>query len=176
MIETSMKSEYNRIWIVQFMVSGMRFALKVEDTREVVHMAELMAPPGLPSFLSGFIAIEGQAVPVVSLSILMGSSAQPIGIYTPLIILKSKKTPMAFIAETVLNIEPVDQDHLYPLDDETIFNQCVSLSGKNSSGDTFYLLSLDRILLAREKKKILEFQAILQSRLDDLTMKETTDE
>lgn len=175
MVETSMKSEYDRAWIVQFTVSGTCFALKVEDTQEVVHMAELLTPPGLPSFLSGFITIEGQAIPVVSLAVLMGSSAQSIGIYTPLVILKNKKTPMAFIVEAILNIEPVDQDHLYPLEDETIFNQCVSLSGKNSSGNTFYLLSPDRILLAREKKRILEFQAILQSRLDDLTVREATD-
>jgi chemotaxis signal transduction protein len=158
------------------MVSGMLFALKAEDTQEVVHMAELVTPPGLPSFLSGFITIEGQAIPVISLSTLMGSFEQPIGIYTPLIILKNKKIPMAFMVEAILNIEPVEEDHLHPLEDETIFNQCVSLSGKNSAGNTFYLLSVDRILLAREKKRVLEFQVILQSRLDDLTVKEATDE
>ena len=176
MIGTDTKSEYNRIWIVQFMVSGKLFALKTDDTQEVAHMAELMTPPGLPSFLSGFITIEGQAIPVLALSILTGASEQPIGLYTPIVILKNKKIPMAFIVEAILNVEPVDQDHLYPLDDETIFNQCVSLSGKNSDGNTFYLLSPDRVLLAQEKKRVLEFQAILQNRLDDLTLKEATDE
>lgn len=176
MIETDTKSEDTRIWIVQFMVSGMLFALKTDDTQEVVHMAELLKPPGLPSFLSGFITIEGQAIPVIALSILTGTCEQPIGLYTPIVILKNKKTPMAFMAEAILNVEPVEQDHLYPLDDETIFNRCVSLSGKNSDGNSFYLLSVDRILLAQEKKRILEFQAILQGRLDDLTLKEATDE
>lgn len=175
MVETDTKSE-NRIWIIQFMVSGTLFALKTDDIQEIAHMAELLKPPGLPSFLSGFITIEGQAIPVVDLSILMGASEQPIGLYTPIVILKDKKTPMAFMVEAILNVSPVEQDHLYPLDDETIFNQCVSLSGKNSDGDSFYLLSADRILLAQEKKRILEFQAILQSRLDDLTIKEAADE
>ncbi|MFH1156609.1 MAG: chemotaxis protein CheW [Pseudomonadota bacterium] len=176
MSENFKREEPSRLWIVQFYVSGPLFALRAEDIKEVVHMAELLKPPGLPSFLAGFIVIEGQAVPVVALSVLFGSSKLLIDLYTPLVILKGKKTPVALIVESVINVEPIEEAQLYPLDDGTIFNQCVSKSGKNRDGQTFYLLSPDRLLLAQEEQRIAEFQVITQKRLTKLALEETVDE
>ncbi|MBU0991855.1 MAG: chemotaxis protein CheW [Proteobacteria bacterium] len=61
-------------------------------------MAELLKPLGLPTFLSGFINIEGQAIPVIALSILIGSAEQSIEMYTPLIILENEEISMALIS------------------------------------------------------------------------------
>lgn len=175
MIAPSKKKEHTRMWIFQFQVSDTIFGLEVEDTKEVVHMAELIIPPGLPSFLSGFVNIEGQAIPVVALSILMGFPEQSIEMYTPLVIMGKEQTIAALIVEKVLKVEPIEGNQLYPLDDESIFNQCVSKSGKNSDGDVFYLLSPERILLAQEQQMMTEFQAMAQKRLDALQTEDAVD-
>jgi purine-binding chemotaxis protein CheW len=168
-LTTQQETEQNKTWLIQFQVSGMVFALTLEDTKEVVHMAELITPPGLPSFINGFVNIEGTAIPVVSLASLMGFPRPAIELYTPLVIAAVKPAGVAFIVDKVLGIESVQKAAMNLLDDDAIFNQCVSRSGKNRHEDTFYLLSLKRILMAQEKKKMTEFQATAQKRLDDLT-------
>ncbi len=162
------QTEHNKTRLVQFQVSDMVFALALKDTKEVIHMPELISPPGLPSFINGFVNIEGAAIPVVSLASLMGLPSPAIELYTPLVITVIKSGWLAFIVDKVLGIESIEKGSLYLLDDEAVFNRCVSRSGKNSRGDTFYLLSLERILMAQEKKKITEFQEEAQKRIDDL--------
>ena len=161
-------TEQKKTWLVQFQISDALFALYLENIRELIHMAELIVPPGLPSFINGFVNIDGMAIPVVSLAVLMGLPVPGIALYTPLVITHMKPTGVAFIVDKVLSIENIKNNCLYPLDDNMIFNQCVSKSGQNSHGDTFHLLSLERILVAQEKKTIMEFQATEQKRLNEL--------
>ena len=169
------KKEQNSQRILQFRISDTIFGLSVADTKEVVHMAELIKPPGIPSFLSGFINIEGQVIPVVVLSILIGLPEPSIEMYTPLVIVKNETAHIALMVEKVLNIESIGEEQLFPLDDESIFNQCVSKSGKNNDGDTFYLLSPERILLAQEQQMIAAFQEMAQKRLDALQTEDAVD-
>ena len=170
MAATSRNGQTPRIWIFQFQLSGTIFGLKVSDTREVVHMAELVKPPGLPSFLIGFVNVEGLAVPVVSLSNLFGLVDDRIYLYTPLVIVRNKQKPMAFIVEKALRVVSMEESRLYPVDDELIFSQCVSRYGEDKDGQKFYLLSPERVLLAQEQQKMSEFQGVAQKRLDALDM------
>ena len=83
----------DRLPLFLFRAADRTFALKAVDIQEVVHMAELITPPGRPSFLAGFVPIDGRAVPVVELSTLLGFPAQPIGMYTPLVVVKGEPVP-----------------------------------------------------------------------------------
>lgn len=168
MAESRKETVSGRQEVLLFTASDKIFGLQVADIREVIHMAELITPPGRPSFLSGFITIDGHALPVVDLSLLLGFSVQPIGMYTPLVIVKEEKFAVALIVGKVLGLETIEERRIYPLDDASIFNQCIANSGKNASGDTYYLLSPEKIMLARERQVAMEFQEMVQKRLDNL--------
>jgi purine-binding chemotaxis protein CheW len=163
---------FGRQRLFLFTAADKIFGLNVADIREVIHMAERITPPGRPSFLSGFINIEGNALPVVDLALLLGFAGQLIEMYTPLVILKSKKFPAALIVGKVIGFETIESRWIYPLDDGPIFNQCVSNSGKNASGDTFYLLAPEKIMLAQERQVTIEFQVMVQKRINNLKTKD----
>ena len=172
MNQSNTEKAFSRQWIVQFRVSGILFALDVKDTTEILHMAELLTPPGIPSFLNGFINIEGKAIPVVDFSTLMGFPRQSVHRYTPLVIIGKADAPCALIVEEVLKVEALDNNRLNPLDDDSVFNQCVSMSGRNQNEEIFYILKPERILLAQEKIRMAEFQALAQKRLNKLQEKD----
>ena len=158
--------------IFLFKVADQIFGLSVGDVGEVIHMAELIAPPGRPAFLSGFVNMDGQAIAVVDLAVLLGFSAPPIQLYTPLVIMNSNKFPVALIVARVLGLEPISGQRMTPLDDASIFNRCVTSSGKTENGDAFYLLSPEKIMLTQERQLADEFQKMVQKRLDSLKTKD----
>lgn len=155
----------NRQEIFLFHTAGKLFGLKAGDVRKVIHMPELIVPPGMPSFLGGFINIEGDLLPVVHLSVLLGFSKQPIEMYTPLVILKKRQGPLVLIISRVAGLETVDTQRISSLDDTSIFNQCVTSSGQTLVEETFHLLSPERIMLAKEQQVAKEFQEMAQKRL-----------
>ena len=53
--------------LLVFHLSGLNCAFPLEAVREVVPMASLSSPPGLPSGLLGFLDLRGTAIPIVRL-------------------------------------------------------------------------------------------------------------
>ncbi len=147
------------------------FALTTDRVAQIIYMARLMEPPGLPSFCPGFLNLRGKAVPVVNLAVLMQFPDVPVDLYTPLVIVKTDKIPLALLVEKVVDVITVNMEQICPLENHGVFNQCVSGTGKNNDGNTFHLLSPEQILLAREKQRMVEFKDILQTRLDDPGLK-----
>ena len=62
--------------LLVFHTSGLSCAFPLEAVREIVPMARLSSPPGLPSGLEGFLDLRGIAVPIVRLDRLFDLPAQ----------------------------------------------------------------------------------------------------
>src|ERR1700684_3566025 len=84
-----------------FHSSGLDCAFSLEAVREIVPMATLSSPPGLPSGLAGFLDLRGNAVPIILLDRLFGLREQPPGLHTPLIVLHGELGPIGILVESV---------------------------------------------------------------------------
>src|SRR4051812_6590060 len=69
--------------LVVFHLAGQAYALELGAVQEIVLMAALSRPPGLPSMLEGFLNLAGTAIPVVRLDRLFRLPEQMPGMFTP---------------------------------------------------------------------------------------------
>ncbi len=153
--------------LLLFRVEEQAFALAVEEVKEILHMAELYVPPGLPAFMEGFIDIGGDAVPVLSITRLFFGSPSPRELYTPLVVFKTSSGPWGLPVDTVDGLFSVPGESLMPVKEENIFNKCVSAVFEIKDRKN-YLLSPRRLLMEQEEKKAGEFLHIARERLAEL--------
>lgn len=161
--------------------AGHYLSFRTRDVREIVHMAELIVTPGLPSFIEGFLNFEGQAAAVLSLSRLFFGSAPGKHLYTPLVILETSPFLTAVLADNVTEIAAVPQNRLMPVKEEDIFNRSITavftskLPAGNQTGaqtgiqktdQSVYLVSPNRLLMEEEKARVKEFQDTARRRLE----------
>jgi purine-binding chemotaxis protein CheW len=150
-----------------FHLAEQAYALPLRAVQEVVPLASLSQPPGLPSVLAGFLNLGGTAVAVVRLDRLFGLPDQPVGLYTPLLILRQVDPPIALLVDRVSEILTIPQEAILPLRENHSFNDCAE--GVATVGArVILLLSAQRILLDKEQQCLAEFQDREQARLREL--------
>lgn len=153
--------------LLVFRLSGEACAFPVKSVREIVHMARLSRPPGLPSILEGFLNLRGAAVPVLRLDRLFHLPERTPGLYTPLLILRGPDAPLALTVDAVSEVLSVSEEDLLPVREADLFNGCVGAEAV-LNGRVVHLLSPERLLLEQERRRIAEFQAVAQQRLLEL--------
>jgi purine-binding chemotaxis protein CheW len=152
---------------VAFRLAEQVYGLPVDFVREILPLAWLSQPPGMPAVLAGFLNLRGVAVPVVRLACLLGLTEQPPGLYTPLIHVWCHDTSVALLVDAVLGVLPLDESAIVPLQQNRCFNNCAV--GLATSGQTnIVLLSQDRLLREEERIRLGELAAIEQTRLAKL--------
>ena len=153
--------------VLVFQLPGAVCALPLAAIREIVPMALLSRPPGLPSLLEGFLNRGGTAVPGVRLSRLFDLPELVPALYTPLLILRTSEDRIALLVERVRGIVAVSPDDIRAGHDGDTFNDCVE--GEITVGETIvHLLSPERLFVEKERQCLAELQAIEQDRLRDL--------
>ncbi len=93
--------------LLVFHSSGLDCAFPLEAVREIVPMARLSSPPGLPSGLAGFLDLRGTAIPIVRLDRLFDLPEQQPGLHTPMIVLRGVLGPIGILVDSVRGIVPV---------------------------------------------------------------------
>lgn len=154
-----------RRFLLVFQLADRFAALPLEYVDRIAPMAELARPLGLPSVLEGVLNLAGLAVPVLRLDRLFGLPAQRLGLYSTLIILRPpREGKFAILTDRVSEVLPVPQQALLSIGRQDSFNGCAEAS--LTEGDrTIHVLSLARMLLAKENEALSEFQATAQRRL-----------
>jgi purine-binding chemotaxis protein CheW len=167
--------------LLVFQLSDRLAAVRLEDVERITPMAELATPPGLPAALEGILNLAGAAVPVLRLDRLFGLPAQQVSLYSMLIILKApREAPsgapsgaprgapsgerFALLVDRVSEVLPVPEDAFMPVDQGDSLNGCAEAT-LTVRDDAVHLLSPTRILLAKERAALAEFQAMAQRRL-----------
>jgi purine-binding chemotaxis protein CheW len=152
-----------------FSLSDRLAAFSAGDVERVTPMAELAQPPGLPPALEGLLNLGGDAVPVLRLDRLFGLAPQCPGLYSMLIVLRSRGSGrIAILADRVSEILSVPNDGLRPISQEDAFNGCAEAIA-TIRHEAVHLLSPDRIILANERLVISQFRAMEQARLEKWT-------
>lgn len=152
---------------VVFRLGKTESALPISDVREILALPALAKPPGLPPLMMGFLNLEGAAIPVIRLDHLFGLSEPVPDPYSPLIILKTGNPPLALLVDGIVEVVTVASGAVLLVQEAHTFNDCavgeIAVAGKAIS-----ILSVDRLLLAKERQSVVEFQAMEQKRLQEI--------
>src|SRR5258708_4946310 len=114
--------------LLVFHLSGIDCAFPLEGVQEIVPMAQLSSPPGLPSLLAGFLNLRGTAIPILRMDRLFDLTEQPPGLYTPIIILRVGERPMGILVGGVRQIASVTPSSFVSLPATQIFNDCADMA------------------------------------------------
>jgi purine-binding chemotaxis protein CheW len=132
-------------------------------------MALLSRPPGLASFLEGFLNLRGAAVPVLRLDRLFPFPAKPPGLYTPLVVLRGADHPLALLVEHVQQVVSVPEEAFLPVREKSCFNDCTEAQVTlGEDGAVVHVLSVERLLLEQERRYVAEMHAITQQCLGEV--------
>jgi len=157
-------SETTGVRVCLFELAGQHFGLRLESVSEIAPMASLARPPSMPSILEGFLNLRGTSVPVLKLAVLLGLPQDRLGLHTPLVIVRGRTAPIALLVNAVHAIVVVPAAALSSIPESDTFNGCVE-SALTADGSAVHLLSLEGLLLEKERQTLAEAQATETRRL-----------
>jgi purine-binding chemotaxis protein CheW len=147
-----------------FHSSGLDCAFPLEAVREIVPMAALSSPPGLPSGLAGFLDLRGTAIPIIRMDRLFDLPEQLPGLHTPMIVLRGIRGPLGVLVGSVRAIVPALSSALLDIPEDRTFGGCAT-AVLHLDGDRVYLLSPAALLEANEDRLLADYGAMAQARL-----------
>ena len=160
--------------LLVFHSSGLNCAFPLEAVREIVPMARLSSPPGLPWGLAGFLDLRGTAIPILRLDRLFDLPEQRPGLHTPMIVLRGVLGPIGgpigVLVDSVRAIVPAPSSWLLAIPKDRTFGGCTTAVFQ-LDGDLISLLSPTALLTASENRLLADYGAISQARL--LRLQET---
>ena len=148
-------------------ISEQRFAVGIDAVREVLPLAELSRPLGLPGILLGFLNRAGQALPVVDPRRLFQlADDRPLGVYAHLVVIKGPPA-LALLVDRAVRTIDVEAEALLPVAASHSFNDCTACEA-HIGAETIPVLRVENLLLAAERTRIGQLRAIEDERLRDL--------
>ena len=152
------------IW---FRLEEARLAVPLDAVREILPMAALTRPPGLPPSVAGLLNLGGELFPVLRLADLMGLPEVEFLVDDHLIFCSVGGREVVLPASGVEGLEtkPESLQQLPVAEDQT-FNGCVQATLR-IDGEDYHLLNPERILLEEESRRMEEFRNVEQRRLDE---------
>jgi purine-binding chemotaxis protein CheW len=153
--------------IIHFTVSGQPFALSVDVVREVVPIAWMAKPVGMPSIVHGVLNLGGVAVPVLRADLLLGLVPFALGLDASVLIMKGAEPPLGLLVEHVEGVRSAAAYGVLPLNEAQSFRGCVEAQ-LDGAGEVLPLLSWPRLLLEEERTRLAEFQQRSAKRLDEM--------
>src|SRR5688572_17292025 len=132
--------------LLLFHSSGLGCAFPLEAVLEIVPIAQLATPPGLPPILAGFLDRSGTAIPILLMDRLFNLPKQRPGLNTPFIILRGDGNPIGLLVGAVRQIVGTTSVTFLPLPEKHVFHDCATALVE-VDGDVFHVLSPERILL-----------------------------
>jgi chemotaxis signal transduction protein len=127
----------------------------------------LETPAGAPAFLEGFFDFAGTLVAAVRLDRLLSLGEEPLGVYSPLLILRRSDPPIALHVTAVHAILELGAADIHPIARDETFNACV-VGRVGLRGETTYVLSADEIMLAEERATVASHRTMRRQRLAGL--------
>jgi purine-binding chemotaxis protein CheW len=147
-----------------FQCSGLDCAFPLDAVREIVPMARLFSPPGLPSGLAGLLDLRGNSIPIVRLDQLFDLPEQQPGLHTPMIVLRGVIGPIGILVQSVRGIVTVACSRLVHIAQDRTFGGCAR-AAMQLDGDLIYLLSPAALLDANEGRLVADYSALSRARL-----------
>ncbi|MDD1717394.1 MAG: chemotaxis protein CheW [Methanoregulaceae archaeon] len=90
--------------LVGFALAGPNYAVSLAAVERIVHVVEIAPLPQAPEIVLGVINFSGRIIPVVDMRKRFRLPAKEVGIYDLLIIARTSKREIAFIADGVAGV------------------------------------------------------------------------
>jgi purine-binding chemotaxis protein CheW len=158
-----------------FRSSGFDCAFPLEAVREIVPMARLSSPPGMPTGLAGFLDLRGTAIPIVRMDRLLDLPEQQAGLHTPLIVLRGVLGPIGILVDSVRGIVPVTSVQFLDIAEDRTFQGCAT-AAIELNGDVIHLLSPAALLKGNEDRMLADYSAMTRARQLHLSPTSTAEE
>lgn len=155
--------------IVIFETGGAVCALARQDVRAILPVPNLWRPPELPAPVEGFFNLGGSAVPVLALARLfrLPATDAPETIYRHLVLPRVQgSSQVAFLVDRVRDITAAPSDGFLAVDETRTLNGCVEFE-ISIDGALVHVLSVERILMAKERDTLDALYGMAQSRLSE---------
>jgi purine-binding chemotaxis protein CheW len=150
--------------LLVFHSSGLNCAFPLEAVREIVPMARLSSPPGLPSGLLGFLDLRGTAIPIIRLDRRFDLPAQNPALHTPMIILRGVLGPIGILVDSVRGILAAPSARLLDIPGDGTFQGCAT-AALCLDGELIHLLSPAALVTAHEQRLLADFVVMSEARL-----------
>jgi purine-binding chemotaxis protein CheW len=150
--------------VLIFHISGLDCAFPLPAVREIVPMARLSSPPGMPTGLAGFLDLRGTAIPIVRMDRLLDLREQQEGLHTPMIVLRGILAPVGILVDSVRGIVPITSAQFLDLPEALTFQGCAT-AAIEVDGDLVHLLSPAALLKANEDRMVADYSAMSETRL-----------
>ena len=158
-----------------FTFAGLTCALPLAEVQEVVPMALLSSPPGLPVLLDGFLNLRGGLVPVARMERLFGFPPGPLNLEKRLLIVRGRQADatvekpslLGLLVDSVPEIIREDPGAWTPVTPNALFHDCcVAQTGFGDSA--IYLISTERLLTSQESHTLARLAGERRNRFDEL--------
>lgn len=106
------KVKDNLIEVLEFFMSGERYALPMNYVKEVTLLRHLTPLPGTPDFILGIMSIRGKVISVTDLRIFFDLPRKGISDYNKIIVLSGKKMEFAILADQVSGVSGMNLNDL----------------------------------------------------------------
>jgi len=173
-ISTNISTESPKIHVTNLLIfhaGGLDCAFPIEAVQEVVPMATLFSPPGLPSGLAGFLNLRGTAIPILRLDRLLELPERQPGLHTPMIVLRGAARALGpnycttgVLVDSVHAIVPTASARLLDIPESGTFRGCAT-AALELDGDPVHLLSAAALLDLNESRLLADYSAMAQARL-----------
>jgi len=94
--------------ILEFLLSGERYAVGMSYVREVALLREITTLPGTPPFILGIISLRGSVVSIVDLRNILGLPPKGLTDYNRIIILQSETMSFGILADAIIMTRKVN--------------------------------------------------------------------
>jgi purine-binding chemotaxis protein CheW len=141
------EQEQEALPVLTFSLTNERYALPLNQVREVSRPGSITPLPGLPSTIVGATGLRGEVLAVLDLMQLLG-----LGEYTPtpecqMVVVRHEDAMAAFLIDRVEDIDSIPQAALRPPPEDTQQHTAMFLQGVAGEGEaTIRLLDLASLL------------------------------
>lgn len=111
-IRATTLDEINSTEILEFNLSGERYAIEMSYIREVSLLKEITTLPGTPSFIIGIISLRGQVISIVDIKIILGLPTRGITDYNRVIVLQSDTISFGILADAIIMTRRINLDKI----------------------------------------------------------------
>ncbi len=129
-----------------FILAGERYALPLEEVREVIRIGHITPLPGLPPAVLGATGLRGNVLPVIGTARLMGLEASPATAESRLVVVEQAGQTFALLADQVEDITVLPSSALHPPAEAEGRTFVRAIAGEGP--ETVRLLDLARLLEA----------------------------
>lgn len=93
--------------VLEFLLSGERYAISMEFVREVALLREITELPGTPPFILGIISLRGSIISIVDLRQILGLPSKGLTDYNRIIVLQGEKMTFGILADSIIMTRPI---------------------------------------------------------------------